>query len=144
MTELRRSRDDLTAFLAREFPQVAPDVVIEALAPMTATMRLRRHEKHLRPGGTISGPSMALLADVTAYVALLGMIGEQALAVTTNLSLNFLRKPADADLLCDGRLLKLGKRLAVGDAVLYSEGGDPAQPVAHATFTYALPSKDTR
>ena len=130
---------ELEAFLAREFPQVAPDVAIEALGSMTATMRLRRDEKHLRPGGTMSGPSMALLADVTAYVALLGMIGEKALAVTTNLSLNFMRKPADVDLLCDGRLLKLGRRLAVGDAVLYSEGGSPSEPVAHATFTYALP-----
>ncbi len=130
---------ELEAFLAREFPQVAPDVTIEALGSMTATMRLRRDEKHLRPGGTMSGPSMALLADVTAYVALLGMVGEKALAVTTNLSLNFMRKPADVDLLCDGRLLKLGKRLAVGDAVLYSKGGSPSKPVAHATFTYALP-----
>ncbi len=130
---------ELEAFLAREFPQVAPDVAIEALGSMTATMRLRRDKKHLRPGGTMSGPSMALLADVTAYVALLGMIGEKALAVTTNLSLNFMRKPADIDLLCDGRLLKLGRRLAVGDAVLYSEGGSPSEPVAHATFTYALP-----
>lgn len=131
--------EELTVFMMREFPQVAPDVSIEALGPMTATMRLRCGEKHLRPGGTISGPSMALLADVTAYIALLGMIGEQALAVTTNLSLNFMRKPAEADLLCDARLLKLGKRLAVGDAVMYSEGGDPSQPVCHATFTYAIP-----
>lgn len=131
--------DELTVFLGREFPQVAPDVVIEAVGPMTATMRLRRGEKHLRPGGTVSGPSMALLADVTAYVALLGMVGEKALAVTTNLSLNFMRKPADVDLLCDARLLKLGKRLAVGDAVLYSEGGSATEPVCHATFTYALP-----
>ncbi len=131
--------EELTRFLDREFPQVAPDIAIEALGPMTTTMRLRRGEKHLRPGGTISGPSMALLADVAAYVALLGMIGEQALAVTTNLSLNFMRKPADVDLLCDARLLKLGRRLAVGDAVLYSEGGNPGEPVAHATFTYALP-----
>jgi len=139
MSELALTIDELHVFLAREFPQVAPDVSIEALAPMTATMRLRRGEKHLRPGGTISGPSMALLADVSAYIALLGMIGEKALAVTTNLSLNFMRKPADLDLLCDARLLKLGKRLAVGDAVLYSDGGNPNEPVAHATFTYALP-----
>jgi len=131
--------DELNVFMAREFPQVAPDVAIEALGPMTATMRLRCGEKHLRPGGTVSGPSMALLADVTAYIALLGMIGEKALAVTTNLSLNFMRKPAEVDLLCDARLLKLGKRLAVGDAVLYSDGGDPNEPVCHATFTYALP-----
>ena len=139
MSEPVLSIDELTVFLAREFPQVAPDIVIEALGPMTATMRLKRDEKHLRPGGTMSGPSMALLADVTAYVALLGMVGEKALAVTTNLSLNFMRKPANVDLLCDGRLLKLGKRLAVGDAVLYSEGGSPDEPVCHATFTYALP-----
>jgi len=133
--------EELTRFLDREFPQVAPDIAIEALGPMTTTIRLRRGEKHLRPGGTISGPSMALLADVSAYVALLGMIGEQALAVTTNLSLNFMRKPADVDLLCDARLLKLGQRLAVGDAVLYSDGGNPSEPVCHATFTYALPSR---
>jgi len=132
---------ELTRFLDREFPQVAPDIAIEALAPMTTTMRLRCGEKHLRPGGTISGPSMALLADVSAYVALLGMIGEQALAVTTNLSLNFMRKPADVDLLCDARLLKLGQRLAVGDAVLYSDGRSPSEPVCHASFTYALPSR---
>lgn len=139
MTAPVLSIEELTVFLRREFPQVAPDVVIEALGPMTATMRLRRGEKHLRPGGTISGPSMALLADVTAYIALLGMIGEKSLAVTTNLSLNFMRKPADVDLLCEGRLLKLGKRLAVGDAVMYSDGGSPDAPVCHATFTYALP-----
>jgi len=85
---------------------------------------------------------MAMLADVTAYAALLGEVGEKALAVTTNLSLNFMRKPANVDLLCDARLLKLGRRLAVGDAVLYSDGGDPSEPVAHATFTYALPAEE--
>ena len=129
----------VTAFLAREFPQVAPDVVIESIGPKTATVRLLCEYKHLRPGGTVSGPSMALLADLAAYTAILSAVGEKAMAVTTNLSLNFMRKPAEVDLLCDARLLKLGKRLAVGDALLYSEGGDPDEPVAHATFTYALP-----
>ena len=130
---------EMKAFMAREFPQVAPDLSIEAIGPKTATVRLLCQEKHLRPGGTVSGPSMALLADVAAYIAILGAVGEQAMAVTTNLSLNFMRKPAEVDLLCDARLLKLGKRLAVGDALLYSDGGDPGEPVAHATFTYALP-----
>ena len=139
MSEPRLTIADMTRFLDREFPQVAPDVVVEAIGPKTATVRLRCQEKHLRPGGTVSGPSMALLADLAAYTAILGAVGEQAMAVTTNLSLNFMRKPAKVDLLCDARLLKLGRRLAVGDAVLYSDGGDPSEPVAHATFTYALP-----
>ncbi len=139
MSEPALTIAELTEFMAQEFPQVAPDVVIEAIGPKTATVRLLCQFKHLRPGGTVSGPSMALLADLAAYTAILGAVGKQAMAVTTNLSLNFLRKPAEVDLLCDARLLKLGKRLAVGDAVLYSEGGDPNEPVAHATFTYALP-----
>jgi len=139
MSEQGLSIPELTAFLKRDFPQVASDVVVEALGPKTATVRLLCKEKHLRPGGTVSGPSMAMLADLAAYAAILGTIGEQAMAVTTNLSLNFMRKPAEVDLLCDARLLKLGQRLAVGDAVMYSDGGDPSEPVAHATFTYALP-----
>lgn len=129
----------LRGFLAREFPQVAPQVVLEDIGPMKARMRLLRHERHLRPGGTISGPAMTLLADVCFYAALLGQIGEVPLAVTTNLSVNFMRKPADADLLCEARILKLGRLLAVGDCSLYSDGGSSTEPVAHATMTYALP-----
>lgn len=136
---LQMSAEALTAFLEAEFPQVAPEVSLEALSPLRATMRLRRGERHLRPGGTISGPSMALLVDVTFYLALLGMIGPKPMAVTTNLALNFLRRPRDADLLCDAHILKLGRRLATGDARLYSDGGTPDEPVAHATLTYALP-----
>ena len=138
MTALAMDVPALEAFLAREFPQVASDLRIEEVGPMTARMRLLRHERHLRPGGTISGPSMTLLADCAFYVALLAQIGEQALAVTTNLSLDFLRKPADADLLCDCRILKLGRRLATGHAFLFGEG-EADRPVAHATLTYALP-----
>jgi len=139
MSDAGLTIEELTVFLERDFPQVASDVVIEAIGPKTATVRLLCKEKHLRPGGTVSGPSMAMLADLAAYAAILGEVGEQAMAVTTNLSLNFMRKPAVVDLLCDARLLKLGQRLAVGDAVLYSDGSDPSEPVAHATFTYALP-----
>lgn len=130
---------ELNAFLEREFPQVHDQVVIEDVPAMGARMRLLRHERHLRPGGTISGPSMALLADVTFYIAILGMIGPVALTVTTNLSLNFLRKPADADLLCEARILKLGRLLVTGDCLLYSAGDGPDRPVAHATLTYARP-----
>lgn len=130
---------ELRDFLSREFPQAATQTVLESVGPMTARMRLLRHERHLRPGGTISGPSMTLLADACFYAALLGQIGEVPLAVTTNLALNFLRKPADADLLCDARILKLGRTLAMGDCLLYSVGGSPAEPVAQATMTYAMP-----
>lgn len=139
MTAPILTAEDLTAFLAREFPQVSDDLVIEDIASMAARIRLKRSEKHLRPGGTISGPSMALLVDAGFYVAILAMIGEKAMAVTTNLSLNFMRKPENIDLLCEVRILKLGRRLAVGDALLYSEGGSADEPVAHATLTYSLP-----
>jgi uncharacterized protein (TIGR00369 family) len=104
---------------------------------MFAQVRLRFDSKHLRPGGTISGASLMTLADMAMYMVLLGMIGPVALAVTTNLNINFLRKPAQADVIGQARLLKLGKRLAVGEVTMYSEG-DP-EPVAHATVTYSIP-----
>jgi len=131
------SASELQDFLARAFPQAATEIKVEAVGPMTGTVRLFRNERHLRPGGTISGPSMTLLADAGFYVALLAQIGEVPLAVTTNLALNFMRKPADTDLLCDVRIMKIGRTLAVGDCLLYSEGGTPDEPVAHATMTYA-------
>ena len=130
---------DLDAFLAREFPQVCDQIRIEAVAPMTARMRLLCDDRHLRPGGTVSGPSIMLLADVTFYVAILAMIGPEALTVTTNMTLNFLRKPTKADLLCDARILKLGRRLVAGDCLLYSAGGSPDAPAAQASVTYARP-----
>ena len=95
------------------------------------------HETALRPGGTISGPAMMQLADVAIWVALLGAIGEVPLAVTTNFSINFLRKPQPAALIADCQMLKVGKTLAVGEASLRAEGGDDL--VAHAVATYAIP-----
>ncbi|MDG1067187.1 MAG: PaaI family thioesterase, partial [Sulfitobacter sp.] len=95
-------------------------------------------DKHLRPGGTVSGPSMFALADVAAYIATLAMIGPQALAVTTNCSLDFMRKPkAGVDLIATAKLLKLGRQLSVSHVLVYSEGMD--EPVAQATMTYAIP-----
>ena len=130
----------LEAFLAREFPQVDGDYEIEDVADMAVRVRLKVRDRHLRPGGTVSGPSLFALADVGTYLAVLAMIGPQALAVTTNISMDFMRKPAGgADLIGQTRLLKLGRRLAVGDCLIYSDG--IADPVARASMTYAIPPR---
>lgn len=102
-------------------------------------MRAVYSERFLRPGGTIAGPIMMGLADAAVYAAVLSRIGAVELAVTTQLSINFLRKPEPCDVLAKASLLKLGKRLAVGEVVLYSELSDEMQPVAHATATYSIP-----
>ena len=103
-------------------------------------IRVRRHfqEEQLRPGGTVSGPTMMELADFAMYVAVFSAVGPQPLAVTTNLNINFLRKPARADLIADARLMKVGKRLAVGEVTIYSDGS--REPVAHVTSTYSIPN----
>ena len=135
------TRDEIEAFLDREFPQIRDQgrYVVEAVGPLSARVRLGYEERHLRPGGTLSGPAMMALADLSLYVAILASIGPVGLAVTTNLSFNFLRKPAQADLVADCRLLKLGKRLAVGEVGLRSEG--EAEMVCHATGTYSIPDR---
>ncbi len=106
---------------------------------MSARLRLVFHDKRLRPGGTISGPSMFALADVSLYAAILAQIGPVALAVTTNLNINFLRRPAPADLIGEARLMKLGKRLAVGEVAISSVLG--GELVAHAVGTYSIPPR---
>lgn len=138
---LKMTREDLEAFIAQVFPQVAEDFTVDDVAPMEITMRLNVGERHLRPGGTISGPAMFGLADVAIYLAIMAMIGPKALAVTTNASFDFMRKPAaGVDLIAKCRLLKLGRVLAVGDVLLYSEG--MAESVARASMTYSIPPKD--
>jgi len=135
---LQMNAEELAGFLAREFPQVADDYVIEELAESKIRMRLIVGERHLRPGGTVSGPSIFALADVAVYLAILAMIGPQALAVTTSCSMDFMRKPsADTDIIAECRLLKLGKVLAVGEVLMFSEGVDAA--VARASLTYSIP-----
>jgi uncharacterized protein (TIGR00369 family) len=133
--------DEIRAYLAEVFPQIAMGRAfeIEAIAPMSAHVRLIFGPSHLRPGGTISGPSMFALADVALYVAILAQIGHVGLAVTTNMNINFLRKPAPRDLIGETRLIRLGKRLAVGEVAIYS-AGDP-EMVAHATGTYSIPAR---
>ena len=136
--DLKMTTAELDGFLAAEFPQVADDFLIENLAPMQARIRMHIADKHLRPGGTISGPTMFSLADVSVYLAILAMIGPKALAVTTNSSIDFMRKPtAGRDLIGQCRLLKLGRVLAVGDVLIHSDGNDA--PVARATLTYSIP-----
>ena len=137
---LKMDRAALSEFMASHFPQVADDFVIEAVRPDEITIRMHVSDKNLRPGGTVSGPSMFALADVSIYLAILAMIGPEALAVTTNCSIDFMRKPeAGADLIAHARILKLGRALAVGDVLIFSDGADT--PVARAGLTYSIPPK---
>jgi uncharacterized protein (TIGR00369 family) len=132
----------MEAFLDKEFPQIHSGgriFSIEAVGYGTCRMRMAYHERNIRPGGTLSGPSMFTLADLAFYVAVLGAIGPVGLAVTTNLNINFLRKPTQRDMFAECRMLKIGKRLAVGEATLYSDGDDEA--VAHVTGTYSIPPR---
>jgi uncharacterized protein (TIGR00369 family) len=136
--QLRMDVAALTAFLAREFGQVAEDFAVERVDADGVNLRLKVTERHLRPGGTVSGPSIFALADVAMYLAILSRIGPVALAVTTSSSIDFMRKPAAGrDLRGEARLLKLGRSLAVGDVLVFSEGG--SEPVARASLTYAIP-----
>ena len=131
-------RAALTAFLAETFGQVAQEFAVEAVDDEVLTLRLIVQGRHLRPGGTVSGPSIFALADVAVYLAILARIGPVALAVTTSASVDFLRKPAaGVDLLAEARILKLGRVLAVGDVLIRSEGAEA--PVARATVTYSIP-----
>ena len=130
----------LNGFLDRVFPQISDQVRVESVDAQMLVARLRVDDRHLRPGGTVSGPAMFALADVTIYLAILARIGEVALAVTTNASVDFMRKPeAGRDLLAECRILKLGRVLAVGDVLIRSDGVD--QPVARCSMTYSIPPK---
>ena len=111
--------------------------IVEEFDKGTATIRLPYDTRHIRPGGTISGPAMFALADFGMYVAVMGAIGPVALAVTTNMTIDFLRKPAERDLIADVRLIKLGKRLAIGRVEIRAEGEDDM--CAHVTGTYSIP-----
>ena len=130
------TKAELEAFFASEFPQA--DFIIDAVGNRSATIRKRVNNDHLRPGGTVSGPVMMEMADTALYCAILGEIGLVALAVTTNLNINFLRKPSpERDMIAECRLIKLGKLLAIGEVSIYPDGDD--EPVAHAVGTYAIP-----
>ncbi len=132
------TKESLIAYIECVFPQIKGDFKIEELNEKTTKVRLKVSNRHLRPGGTVSGPSMFGLADISVYMAVLANIGSESLSVTTNCSIDFMRKPAaNADLISTCKLLKIGKRLAVGDVLIYSEGID--KPVARASLTYSIP-----
>ena len=142
MATAKMSVADVEEFLRREFPQafVHDDVRIESADGETALLRQRFSERMLRPGGTVSGPTLMGLADFAMYVVLLSAIGPVGLAVTTNHNINFLRKGQPGqDVLAVARLLKLGKRLAVGEVNLLS--GSSPDPIAHVTATYSIPNQ---
>ncbi|MGE0132032.1 MAG: PaaI family thioesterase [Blastocatellales bacterium] len=129
---------ELDAFYSAHFPQLdSYRFKIEEVWDGGVRLRLLYHDLHLRPGGTVSGPTLMALADTAMYSLLMAMIGPVALAVTTNLNINFLRKPAPVDVIAKAELLKLGQRLAVGSVTMFSDGDD--EPVAHATVTYSIP-----
>jgi uncharacterized protein (TIGR00369 family) len=133
---------ELEQFLTAEFPQAfhpGSGLSIEAVWHGGGRVRQAYQPQFVRPGGTISGPTMMALTDFAMYVGVLASIGPVPLAVTTNLNINFLRKPEPRDLVAQCRLLKLGKRLAVGEVTILSDG--VAEPVAHATSTYSIPIK---
>ena len=130
------SLDELREFLANDFPQSTMELL--ALGDGTARGRQVIDEGHLRPGGTVAGPAMMTLADAAAYAALLGRIGIVPLAVTSNLNISFLRRPkAHRNIVADASVLKAGRKLAVLEVRITSEGDD--ELIAHATLTYALP-----
>lgn len=132
--------DEIAKLLHEVFPQgFYPGCGLTIEWVEYADIRVRRHfqEDSIRPGGTISGPTMMELADFAMYVAVFSAIGPQPLAVTTNLNINFLRKPGKGDLTADARLMKVGKRLVVGEVTICSAGA--SEPVAHVTSTYSIP-----
>lgn len=139
MSELAMTREQLGAFLADVFPEAAGAFEIIEVAPDRVRLSMAVRPHMLRPGGTVSGPTLFALADYAFYVLVLSRIGPEALTVTTNMSINFMRKPEPTRLWTEARLLKLGRSLAVGDALLFNEGSDA--PLAQASGTYAIPPK---
>jgi uncharacterized protein (TIGR00369 family) len=141
MTVMKMSVADIREFLRAEFPQVfsGDDIAIESADGETCLLRQRYSDTMLRPGGIVSGPTLMALADYAMYAVLLSAIGPGGLAVTTNLNINFLRKGAPGqDVLAAAKILKLGKRLAVGEVSLTS--GTAPEPIAHVTATYSIPN----
>jgi uncharacterized protein (TIGR00369 family) len=133
----------LETLIDARFPQIhsgGRTLLIEEAGEGHARVRLKHHERHTRPGGTVSGVAMFTLADFGVYVAIIAALGEVGIdAVTTNLNINFLAKPEARDLVAEVRLIRLGRRLAVGETQIYSDG--LSDMVAHAIATYALPAR---
>jgi uncharacterized protein (TIGR00369 family) len=138
----RLTLEEVSALMRQHFPQVGDGgklILIDTVSDGEARLRLPDSPDHLRPGGTVSGPAMVMLADVAVYVAILATLGADALqAVTTSLNINFLKRPAPAELVAEAKLLKVGRRLVVGEVAISAAGEETL--LAHATTTYALPA----
>ena len=132
------NQQQITDLLQQHFPQIQDEISIDSMNDQEATVRLSVNNRHLRPGNTVSGPAMFLLADVAAYIAILAQVGARTQAVTTSAHMDFLRKPqAETDIIATTKILKISKQLAVVDVYLYSENDD--NMVARASMTYSLP-----
>lgn len=140
--QVKMTVEELRDYLAKEFPQAygpsKPNRIV-SVGPGKAVVQFTASERHLRPGGTVSGPTMMGLADGAIYVAILAAIGPVALAVTTSFTCNFLSKPAPGDLVCEVKILKLGKRLVVAEATI--RGVNDEDPAAHVVATYSIPPR---
>ncbi len=132
------SIDAFNQLMVDEMPWAVKDgLALETIGDGEASMRLPYNESMLRPGGTVSGPTMMMLADALMYAVVLSSVGKVTLAVTTNFNINFLNRPKPADLIARGRAIKVGRRLCVIDVGIYSDGMEAM--VAHATGTYSVP-----
>ena len=137
---LRFTIQELSKYVEEIFPQVKDDFEILEISELGSRVRLKVTFRHLRPGNTVSGPAIFSLVDCTAYMAILAKLGKEALAVTTNCSIDFMRKPSGkTDLIANCEILKFGKTLVVADAKVYSE--DTEKPVARASITYSIPPR---
>lgn len=141
---LAMMQDELMMFLADEFPQIAPEIRIHHLDEDGISVDMLTSSVHLRPGNTVSGPTLFTLADVAFYLLILSRIGPRALTVTTGANINFMRKPEPGHLRAHARILKLGRSLVVGDVEICSpEDAGRARPYAHASLTYSIPPKSS-
>jgi uncharacterized protein (TIGR00369 family) len=132
------SADEVSSIIANGLPGAKGlGFSVEEVRPEGVTCRMRYSDKQLRPGGTLSGPTMMALADAAMYAAVLARLGRLEMAVTQNLNINFLSRPEPADLIAKAEVLKLGRRSVVLDVRIFSEGR--REVVAHATGTYSLP-----
>ncbi len=134
--------DPVTKLIDANFPQARDDMgawKIDKLESMFATVRLPVEKKSIRPGGSVSGPTMFKLVDIAAWIVIISERGPIAIdAVTASTTINFLARPTPADLVCEARLLRLGRRLALSECKVYSDGQEDM--VAHATCSYAMPN----
>ena len=138
---LRFTIEELSKYVEEIFPQIKDDFEILEISEQGSHVKLNVTFKHLRPGNTVSGPSIFYLVDCSAYMAVCANLGKEALAVTTNCSIDFMQKPSgDKDITAICELLKVGKSLVVADSKVYSEGVE--KPVARATLTYSIPPKN--